>query len=539
MGRERRVGLFATMTVVALVLVIACANIANLLLARATARQQEISVRMAIGAGRSRIIRQLLTESVLLSLLGLPGGLVLAHWGAKLLVGLVSSPRQLFQLDLSMDSRVLLFTTGMALITGLLFGLAPALRATRISTNEVLKRGARGSISGSSRFHLGKALVAAQVALSLALLVAAGLFIGTLRNLLNVSLGFDQRNVLAVRVDTLGRVPKEQRLVVFTEVLDRVRQVPGVVSAGSVAIVPISGQGWNGNLLAEGKVAERGDRSHMTWFNRVSPRYFETMKTPVIRGRDFNAQDVLGGPQVMIIGERTARECFGEANPLGKFVSRGTGEKFEVIGVVKDTKYRNVQEAIPRTAFVPQAQEKEPGGGTTLMVRSELPPAALIPGLRAAITRTHPTLSLDFSVMDHRIRETLQSQRLIAILTGFFGALALFLAIVGLYGVTSYAVAQRRGEIGLRMALGAGRGNILWLVLRDVALILSLGAGAGIAISLGAGKYLGSIVYGLNPTAPAILLGAAVILGAAGLLAGLLPAMRASKLDPSLALRQE
>jgi putative ABC transport system permease protein len=540
MGREHRTSLFASMTVVACVLLIACANIANLLLARATARQQEIAVRLAIGASRARVMRQLLTESILLALLGLPGGLLLAKWGAKLLVGLVSNPRRTFDLDLSMDLRVLGFTAGIALLTGLLFGLAPALRATRVSTHDVLKPGARGSIGGGTRFHLGKALVAGQVALSLALLVAAGLLLATFRNLLNEPLGFAQQNVLTIRADTLGQVPKEQRVALFTDLVERARQTPGVISAASAFITPLSGLGWNGNLLPLGQTASnRKDRTHLTWFNRVSPEYFSTLRTPLVMGRDFNDRDSLGSPKVIILGEKTARECFGEANPIGQIVSRDGQDSYEVVGVVKDTKYRNVQEEHRRTAFMPLAQDNEPAPATTLMVRGLAAPTALIPTLRTVIMHAHPTLSLEFRPLDLQVRETFRTQRLIAMTSAIFGVLALSLAIVGLYGVTSYAVGRRQGEIGLRMALGARRSAVLWLVLRDVTVILGFGALFGIAISLSGVRYLSSIIYGLNPTAPAIFVTAVVILSAAGLLAGLFPALRASRIEPAVALRHE
>jgi len=540
MGGEHRTALFASMTVVACVLLIACANIANLLLARATARQQEIAVRLAIGAGRARVMRQLLTESILLALLGLPGGLLLAKWGAKLLVGLVSNPRHNVDLDLSMDLRVLGFTAGIALLTGLLFGLAPAWRATRVSTSDVLKQGARGSIAGGARFHLGKALVAGQVALSLALLVAAGLFLATLRNLLNEPLGFAQQNVLTVRVDTLGQVPKEQRVALFADLVELARQTPGVISAASAFITPLSGLGWNGDLLPVGTVvADRKDRTHMTWFNRVSPEYFSTLRTPLLMGRAFNARDTQGSPKVMILGEKTARECFPAANPIGRMVSQGGGDSYEVVGVVRDSKYRNVQEELRRTAFVPLGQDNDPAAATTLMVRGQASPSQLIPALRTVIMQAHPTLSLEFRPFDLQILETFRTQRLIAMTSAIFGAFALFLAIVGLYGVTSYAVGKRQGEIGVRMALGARRSDVLWLVMRDVTLILAFGAIFGVAISLGAARYLSSIIYGLSPTAPAILVAAVAILGGAGLLAGIFPALRASRIDPAVALRHE
>lgn len=541
-GKEGRTALFACMGVVALVLLIACANIANLLLARAAARRQEISIRLAIGAGRKRLVRQLLTESVLLALLGVPGGLLLAHWGSNTLVRMFSTDRRQLSLDLSLDSHVLLFTIGITAFTGFLFGLAPAFRATRMSPNEVLKQTSGAGAGGRSR--IGKGLVAAQVALSLSLLVAAGLFLGTLRNLMNVSLGFNQKNVLSVALDTAGRVPREQRLAVFEDALEKVRQTPGITSAGIIAIQPMSGAGWNGNLYPPGYASEKNkrDRDHETWFNRTSPGFFQTMHTPLLMGRDFARTDVKGSPEVIILGEKTARDLFGTESPLGKYIDADSGpggmKRFQVIGVVADTKYREVKEGSRRTAFMPIAQD-DSWPRMTMMVRSESQLGSLIPGLREVIVRAHPELALQFAVLDLQIRETLRTQRVVAILSTFFSCIAVMLALIGLYGVTSYAVTQRRGEIGIRMALGAQRSSVIWLILREVALVLVVGSVLGIAISLGTGKLLTALMYGMEPANLFVLLSAAGILVISGGLAGLFPAVRASRLDPAMALRYE
>jgi predicted permease len=543
---EAKTMLLAMMGVVIMVLLIACANIANLLLARAAARAQEISVRLAIGAGRRRLIRQLLTESILLALLGIPGGLLLAKWGSQFIVRMVagrSGPS--FQLDVSMDHRVLLFTIGISALTGLIFGLAPALRATRMSTNEVLKQTTRGSSGSRSRFRLGRALVAGQVALCLALIVAASLFVSTLRNLLHVSLGFNQHNVLLVHFDARGRVPKEQRVVRFKAIRERLQQVPGVLSAATTFITPITGTSWNGNLVTEGtKVPDEFSAREMTWFNRVSPGFFETLQTPILMGRDFSERDVLNGPKVMIISQKTARDLFGNDSPIGKRVTMGAGpggnEDFEVVGVVADSKYVGIRENTRRLAFVALPQDDSPRDEITYAVRTATPQfESIIPTLKSAFAEMAPGSSIEFKNFEHQVSDSISQQRLIAGLVTFFGALALLLAVVGLYGVTSYAAAQRKGEIGIRMALGAQRGSVIWLVLRDVAIILAIGSLVGIGMAFGAGKLIASLMYGVQPGDPFTLLTAAIILGIAGAAAGFIPALRASKLDPAIALRYE
>ena len=545
--REAKLMVFAMMGVVAMVLLIACANIANLLLARAAARAQEISVRLAIGAGRRRLIRQLLTESFLLAALGIPGGMLIAHWGSRFLSQVAAPRGQPLELDLSMDARVLLFTIAISLLTGLIFGLAPALRATRVSTNDVLKQTTRGAGSSSSRFRLGRALVAGQVALSLTLLVAAGLFVTTLRNLWNVSLGFDHQNVWAIHYDARGKVPQPQRAEHFARIHERLQQVPGVVSAGSAMLTPISGAAWNGILIPEGMkmpAPSEADRREMTYFNRVSPGFFETLKTPILMGRDFDKRDTLNTPRVMIIGQKTAQALFGNESPIGKRVKMGAGpgmdEGYEVVGVAPDSKYVRINEETRRTAYVVATQEEKPREHQTFLVRAGSRDfASLRPAIAAAITEVSPGTSIEFRSLEHQVNDSIAQQRLIAGLVSFFGALALLLAVVGLYGVTNYAAAQRKGEIGIRMALGAQRGSVIWLVLRDVAIILAIGSVIGIAMSFGAGKLIGSLMFGVKPGDPMTLAIAAFVLATAGAIAGFIPAFRASKLDPAIALRYE
>lgn len=543
-GSHYRDALFTLMALVGLVLLIACANIANLLFARAAARQREISVRLAIGASRGRVIRQLLTESLLLSLFGSAAGLLLARWGSGLMVGLLSTSKSRLELDVSADLRVLLFTSGLAIVTGIIFGLAPAVRATRVAANQILKENARGSAGGSSRFGFGKALVAGQVALSLVLLVAAGLFLGTMRNLLTVSAGFNQHNLLLVRANTLENFPKAQRNALFQAILDRIRRLPGVTTAASSAFTPISHIGWNGIVYPEG-YQPKSRKETLTYLNRVSPGYFSTMGTPLLMGRDFTERDTLSSPKAMIINERAARQFFGTTGPMRKTIGLdvigkpGTKVTYEVIGVVKDTKYLDINEETKYTGFFAMAQEPEPWSAMNFEVRSAGAVEGLIPGVRSAIADVNPEVSLEFGTLETQIKDSLLQPRIVAMLSSFFGALALLLAMIGLYGVTSYTVARRQGEIGIRMALGAQKGSVIWLVLRDVAVVLAGGVTLGIAAALAAGRLVTSLLYGVKPTDPATLAAAALVLATTAAIAGYLPACRASRRDPMAALREE
>jgi len=540
-GHEYRKALFTLMAVVGLVLLIACANIANLLLARAAARQREISIRLAIGAARRRVMRQLMSESLLLSLLGAAGGLLFAVWGSRLLVRFLSKQGSELQLDTAPDLRVLAFTMGVAVLTGLLFGLAPALRATRVSPNNVLKEHARGVAAG--RFGLGRVLVTGQVALSLVLLVGAGLFLGTLRNLLSTDLGFSRHNILLVRAAMMqSNVPKAQRPRVYREIVERLRAIPGVSSASSSLLTPISGDAWNNVVSPEGYTS-KGKDDRLVYFNRVSPGYFATMRTPLLLGRDFSEHDDAGAPKVMLINESAARRFFGLANPIAKTIraesSPGKQDVYQVIGVVRDAKYEEVNEDLHLSAYLACAQDTEPWSEVTFEVRSERPVEAVIPPVRAAVGEVNRGISLEFRNFETQVNESLLQPRMVALLSAFFGGLALLLAMIGLYGVTAYGVARRQAEIGIRMALGAQPGSVVWLVLREVAGMLAIGTVLGLGASLTAGRLVASLLYGVKPYDAAPLAIAAVVLGIATGIAAYLPAHRAARLDPMAALREE
>ena len=540
-GHEYRKALFTLMAVVGLVLLIACANIANLLLARAAARQREISIRLSIGAARRRVMRQLMSESLLLSLLGAAGGLLFAVWGSRLLVRFLSKQGSELQLDTAPDLRVLAFTMGVAVLTGLLFGLAPALRATRVSPNNVLKEHARGVAAG--RFGLGRVLVTGQVALSLVLLVGAGLFLGTLRNLLSTDLGFSRHNILLVRAAMMqSNVPKAQRPRVYREIVERLRAIPGVSSASSSLLTPISGDAWNNVVSPEGYTS-KGKDDRLVYFNRVSPGYFATMRTPLLLGRDFSEHDDAGAPKVMLINESAARRFFGLANPIAKTIraesSPGKQDVYQVIGVVRDAKYEEVNEDLHLSAYLACAQDTEPWSEVTFEVRSERPVEAVIPPVRAAVGEVNRGISLEFRNFETQVNESLLQPRMVALLSAFFGGLALLLAMIGLYGVTAYGVARRQAEIGIRMALGAQPGSVVWLVLREVAGMLAIGTVLGLGASLTAGRLVASLLYGVKPYDAAPLAIAAVVLGIATGIAAYLPAHRAARLDPMAALREE
>jgi predicted permease len=542
-GERYRTALVALMAIAGLVLLIACANIANLLLARAAARQRELSMRMAIGASRRRLIRQLITESMLLAGLGACCGFLLALWGGRILVGFISrSPmtKSPVEIDLAPDLHVLGFTAAIAVVAALVFGLIPALRATRAGLNDELKERGHGAAGGSSRFRLGRGLAAAQIAVSFILLLAAGLFIGTLRNLLNADLGFRTGGVLLVAADAQHAVKEpEKRLGVYKEILDRLRKLPGVTSASSSYLTPIGEGCWNEWIPSDGYGVEpRPDA--LLYMNRVSPGYFQTLGTPFVAGRDFNDFDGPSAwPQAMIVNESAARQFFGSANPLGRTIRVGAGWRLQVIGVVKDAKYQRVDEPAPIAAFVAMGQYPHSYPSLNFELRHTLSFSALTPAVRQAIADVSADISLEFRSFETQVDESLEQQRLVAALSTLFGALALALSMVGLYGVTAYSVARRKGEIGVRVALGARTRAVVWLILRDAAVLLAIGTALGAVGALTSARLLSSLLYGVEPNDPVLMFAAAAMLAAATTLAASLPAWRAAWLDPMRVLREE
>jgi putative ABC transport system permease protein len=542
---QYRTALFTLMAAVVLVLLIACANIANLLIARAAIRRREFSVRLAIGASRGRVARQLLTESVLLSLIGAAAGALLAFWGSKLLVSLLSTAQERIDVDVSPDARVLAFTAGVAIMAGLLFGIAPAWRGATSGVGAALRENSRGRIAGGSSFRLGKALVAVQVALSLVLLSGAVAFSGSLRNLLTQDLGFDRQNVLLVRASaSAGRIPLAQLPGIVGNMLESVRRLPQVRSASASVLTPVGDMVWTGDVYPEG-YDRKGPEDALLYFNRVTPGYFETLRTRLLLGRDFTDRDSLSAPGVMIISRSAARKFWGDANPIGKVIrtdrlgKAGEFDSFHVVGVVADIKYGHLDEQPVMTAYYPMAQQREPFAATVLEIRSAVPVQALVPEIHSMAGRSMKDMTTELQTLDEQVKDSLVQARLLALISGFFGFVALLLAVTGLYGVIAYTTARRRSEIGIRVALGAEFASVIWLIVRDVGIMVSAGVLAGIAVSLAAGRLVQSLVYGLKPSDPVVLGATAAVLAVAAAVAAWLPARRAARMDPMSALRNE
>jgi putative ABC transport system permease protein len=544
---QYRQALMILMVVVGVVLLIACANVANLLLARGAARQREIAIRMALGSGRARLIRQLLTESMMLSFCGATLGVLLAQWGARLLVGLLSNSRNHVVLDLAINARMLAFTAAAAILTALLFGIAPAVRGTRVQPQAAMKANGRGVIEGS-KFGLGKALVMLQVALSLVLVVGAGLLLTTFRTLASLDTGFDRAHVLLVAVDLRNtNYPPERRAASYQLMLDRLRAIPGVRSASRSDMTPIGGGVWDSELLIDGYTA-KSHQDVTVNFNQVSAGYFETLGTPFVAGRDFNRHDTPQSPEVAIVNETFVKKYFRSSNPLGRTFRLNNGPgifpAIEIVGVVKDAKYESLREEIPPTAYRASTQDRPgmpaPSPFTNFELRSAAgAPAALIPSVKAAMEEVNRDITLQFTTLATQVDESLTRERLLAMLSGFFGALALLLATIGLYGVMAYNVARRRNEIGIRMALGAEQSRVLRMVLGEVALLIGIGLVIGLGAAMATTRFVASFLYGIKPNDPWTLSLSAGVLALVAALAGFLPAHRASRLDPMTALREE
>ena len=519
-----------------LVLLIACANLANLMLARASIRQREMALRLTLGASRSRLIRQLLAESLLLAALGTMAGAVLAQVLSAGLVAFLSTQQNPIFLELAPDWRVLGFATALAICTCVLFGLMPAIQASRTDAGVVMKAGGRGATAGRERFLLRRALVVSQVALSLVLLTGAFMFVGTFRNLTTLNPGFQQDQVLIANFDFSPlNLPQQSKMEFKRDLMARVGAVPGVSSVAETLVVPMSGRGWDGNV----DIPDGLRRQDVT-FNRVSAGYFRTMQTPLLAGRDFNQADTLQSPQVAIVNEAFVHKYFAGVNPLGRILRDSDQTRtYQVVGLVKDSKYYELRENPVPIIFVSFSQSNGPDEVSELMIRSDEPLLPLISSIKRAANDINPSLVLTFSVLKTQIREGLLRERLMATLSGFFGALATILAMVGLYGVISYMVARRRNEIGVRMALGANRNHILVMVLREAAILLGIGLVIGTGLALAAGTAAASMLYGLKPGDP-LTLGAAIAgMVVVALVASLLPAQRAAAVHPMQALREE
>jgi predicted permease len=535
--------LYILSAVVLLVLLIACANVSNLLLARATARRKEIAMRLALGASRVRLVRQLLTESLMLSLMGGALGLLFAIWGKDLLVAALPNDRPSLSIEAVIDYRVLGFTLAVSLLTGLLFGLLPAFRATRVDLTPVLKDNAASALKGRSRLSIGKALVVAQVAMSLVLMVGAGLFVRTLRNLESVNLGFNKENLLLLRIDpTLNGYKGQAIAALYDQIMERIKRVPGVRSASLSRYALISGSASIARISVPGFTLPAGERPFV-YLHPVGTSFFETMEIPLLLGRGFGPQDREGAPVVAIVNETMARIYFPNENPIGKkftFPVSRNPDPVEVIGLVRDSKFSQVRDEVPPTYFTPYFQDTKGLGAASFEVRTAGDPADMVPVVRQIVQEIDKNLPIyNVKTQSKQVEEALIQERQFARLSSFFGLLALLLACIGLYGVLSYAVARRTSEIGIRMALGAERGDVMWMVMRETLLLILIGVAIGLVGAYFGAGLISSMLFGLTPTDPATIAAAALIMGGVAAFAGYLPARRAARLDPMIALRYE
>ena len=527
------------MGVVAAVLLIACANIANLMLARATARRHEMSVRLALGASRARLACQLFAESLLLATAGGIAGLALARSGAALLVRQLGSEVSSVTLDLSIDWRVLGFTAAVAFGATLLFGLAPAFGLRAVAPNDALKEHGR-ALAGDRRLGLRSALVVAQIAMSFALVAAAGLFVRTFTTLVSTPLGFDPDTLLIVSVDARRAAVSPDHLpAFFQQVADAAATVPGVSRASLSFMTPMSGQGWNHRVqLSGGPVLSRPQQ--VAWVNAVAPGWFDTYGMRLRAGRDVSASDVRGSEPVAVVNEAFVRRFVGSQHALGQRITGVGLGKLQppvIVGVVSDAVYRTARAGVVPTMYLPLAQAGPLGSTFTVTAKLTSGRQAVERGLAEAMIRADPNLTFSFRDYKDQVRATVIQERVVAMLSGSFGLLAMVLAALGLYGVTMYGVSRRRPEIAVRIALGASSRGVVALVLTRVAVLLALGTAIGLALSLWAAKFLGSLLFRVESRDPATFALAAVILIAVGLLAGWLPARQASRLNPTATLR--
>ncbi|HTU35874.1 MAG TPA: ABC transporter permease [Candidatus Acidoferrum sp.] len=536
------------MIVVGLVLLIACANIASFLVARCAARQKEIAVRLSLGASRGRLIRQVLTESVVLSGLGASLGVLFARWSGTFLLSLVSRAQNQVFLDLKMDGRVLAFTICVAVFCGLLFGVLPAFRATRVSAMSAMKEGQTqgGTHSQSSSVRW---IIAAQLALSLILLVGTGLLIHTFANLMTVSPGFNRNNVLLVETNIHNAgLPKSAIAPLYGQMLAKLRAIPGAISAGQCFNAPLSGGEWTWILQIPGRQLPTGVEPGV-YMNWVTPEYFSTMQQRLLEGRTFDSRDSDVSTPVIIVNELLARQYFPKQDPVGKHlqfnpVGPFNAHPLEIVGVVQNARYDSLNQDFPPTAYFPLAQvsafnvlpllEK-----STFEIRSGGNPTSLIPAVRDAIGSVNKLASLQFTTLKQQADDSVVQHRLLAVLSGFFAVLALLLTAIGLYGVMAYLVTLRSHEIGIRMALGAERGSILRLIMREAAVVLGIGIGAGLLGAIWITRVIQQLLFDVKPIDPWSLSMAVAALLCVAAIATYVPARRAIRIDPVTALRCE
>ena len=538
--------LLILMSVVGMVLLIACANVANLLLARAAARQKEMTIRLALGAKRRRLLRQLLTESVILSLLGGAAGLLLSRWAARALLTFLPRTEVPLYVDLSSDLRILGFTVAVSVLTGILFGLAPALRATRIDLAPALA----GTGNKPRQMRIGRVLVVAQISVSVLLLVAAGLFVRTFQNLRNIDTGFDREHVLSLRVEPAGSEQKSAQLdSLYRGLLQKVASIPGVRSASMAGFGPISRSAWErgqsmetaSEIVIDGYTSG-GETVKVPWM-QIYPGYFATMGVPMARGREFGPGDTRDQKEVAIVNEALVRSYFPNRNAIGGrmgFPGRDVIPWVEIVGVVKDAHYGSLRDKPTPMFYLPFAQAHTGRGQMTLHVRAIGDPLGVAMAVRHDVQKISAGAPLfDIQTLTAQVDASLIQERLIATLCGAFGALALLLVSIGLYGVMAYSVTRRTREIGVRMALGARSSDVTSLVLRETLLLAATGLLAGLLVSIPVTRLIANRLFGVSSSDPLTMVGAVAVMVAVALLAGYLPARRASRVDPLSALRYE
>jgi len=516
--------------VVVLVLLIVCANVANLLLSRAATRQKELSVRLSLGATRGRLVRQLLTESVLLASIGGALGILVANWSGQLLPGAAGQAT-------TIDWRVLSFVLAVTAVTGIVFGIAPALRATSVNVSAALKETSR-SIAGS-RSMLTRALLVLQVAVSLVLLIAAGLFLRTLNNLRHVDVGFNTQNLVVFGVNpALNRYDDKKVATLIDDIATRLKGVPGVRAVGVSSTPLLANNVSSTGIFRQGRTYAPRQSDGIN-IQRVSPEYFKAMEMPLVAGRDFNERDNQTAPKVVIINETAARKYFANENPIGQRFGTSLEQsgELEIVGILRDTKYDSVRDNVPPTMFVPALQGRP---ASMFQVRTAADPAAFIGAIREAVRQVDPDLPLmEVSTQAEQIDKNLQQERVFAQAYAIFGALAMVIASIGLFGLMSYSVARRTNEIGIRMALGADRSHVLVLVMTESMTLVIIGVIAGLAAAFAAGRLVTSLLFGLAATDALSMLSATAVMLTVSGLAAYLPARRAARVDPLVALHYE
>lgn len=526
------------LAITGLVLLIACANLANLMLARASTREREVAVRLALGASRGRLLRQLLTESGLVAAIGGTLGIGLAQLLSRVLVWSLSAESSSVNLPMETDWRVLLFAAAVAALTCVFFGVLPALRATKAEPVTAMKAGGRGMTGGRERFSMQRLMVVTQIAISLVLLVAALLFVRSFRNLMTFNPGMRQSGIVVAFMGFhQSHLTADQYGEFQRKLLDEVRSIPGILGAATTTNVPLLGSSWTHGI----RIGSAEGSSKFTW---VSPGYFQTMGIPLLTGRGFNERDTEQSQRVAVVNQTFVRQFLGGASPIGKTL-RTVPEPnypstvYQIVGVIPDTRYNDLRDETPAMTFAPASQFPTRGPWAAMMIYSTATPRVTIAAVKRRIAEQHPEIVAEFINFQTRIREGLLRERLMAMLSGFFGALAVLLTMVGLYGVIAYMMARRRNEIGIRMALGARRGQVIGMVMRETGRLLAIGILTGTALALIAGRGARSLLFELKPHDPLTLVASGALLALVAVLASFLPARRASKIDPMTALRYE